>query len=141
MVEKIRKITKDFLGWAKLKATLQKSDTLPFFYEREIWWIAIGHNVGFEQDGKGNKYARPVLVARKFNEFLFWGIPLTSTKKNGVYYYNFRYKSKQTSTAILSQLRAFDSKRLLDKDGVMNEEDFGNIQKQLRNIIVKRSKK
>ena len=28
-----------------------------FFREKEVWWIALGVNIGFEQDGKGKNSA------------------------------------------------------------------------------------
>jgi hypothetical protein len=37
----------------------------PFYHKREIWWCSLGVNVGFEQDGTGTNYDRPVLVICK----------------------------------------------------------------------------
>ncbi len=106
-----------------------------YFYEREIWWVAVGHNIGDEEDGKGKKFARPVLILRKFNHHLFWGIPLTTINKRGKYYASFCYGSIPVNIAILSQLRAYDSKRLLMKDGIIKEVDFAVIQLRLVQII------
>ena len=40
-----------------------------------------GKNIGFEQNGKGSNFVRPILVLRKFNSSIFWGLPLTTIKK------------------------------------------------------------
>ena len=132
---------KDFAGWSEYKAHLQTKAKPPFFHEREVWWTAIGHNIGSEEDGKGIKYARPVLIVRKFNQHLFWGIPLTTTQRTGKYYLNFMYTNKRLSTAILSQLKAFDGKRLLTRGGIIAELDFAKIQLGLVNIIRKEPQK
>jgi mRNA interferase MazF len=126
---------KDFESWAQFKTRLQHGTEVAFFREREIWWVAIGHNIGSEEDGKGFDYARPVLVLRKFNRRLFWGIPMTTTVRSGKYYVHFSYKPLIISAAILSQLRAFDAKRLLFQDGIIDGLDFARIQLGLVEII------
>ncbi len=63
---------KDFDGWIDLKKLLSSKNP-PTFQEREIWWCSIGINVGFEIDGKNDKYLRPVLIFRKFNKNIFFG--------------------------------------------------------------------
>lgn len=57
---------KDFDTWSKEKKTLEQEghDSL-VFHEREIWWCSIGINVGDEQDGKNERFERPVLVLKK----------------------------------------------------------------------------
>lgn len=44
----------DFDEWNKLKKQLHQKNTatIPYFYEREIWWCFLGKNIGWEQDGK-----------------------------------------------------------------------------------------
>ncbi|HVQ44102.1 MAG TPA: hypothetical protein VMT30_04015 [Candidatus Saccharimonadia bacterium] len=36
---------KDFGGWSVQKLTLEQSTNERYFYEREIWWASIGHNM------------------------------------------------------------------------------------------------
>ena len=69
---------KNFDEWNECKKNRDKNDIDIYFYEREIWWCAIGVNVGFEQDGKGERFARPVLIIRKFSKNVFLGVPLTT---------------------------------------------------------------
>lgn len=127
---------KDFKTWHVKKSQIDSAKYKDlYFYERDVWWITLGHNVGFEQDGKSNIFTRPVLVIRKFNRYLFWGIPLTTANKQGKYYVSAQYRDDVKSVAILSQLRTFDAKRLVDKDGVLDEESFASIQERLSEII------
>ena len=112
---------KNFDGWNKLKKKIHVRNKEIYFYEREIWWLEIGVNVGYEQDG--HKYSRPVIVVRKFNKNLFYGIPLTSKKKEGKYYFPLELNGK-SNQAVLSQMRAFSSKRLMGKLGKLEVKKF-----------------
>ena len=119
---------KDFAGWEAVKRKRDADTTPPpYFHEREVWWVALGINIGFEEDGKGPEYARPVLIARKFNARFFYGVPLSTTDKRGVFYYPFSYKPERTSVALLSQARALDARRLIRKDGMAPHPDFAAI--------------
>lgn len=127
----MRRYQKDFEGWTQLKSRLQRRSKPRTFNEREIWWIALGQNIGDEEDGKGTHFSRPVVVVRKFNQHLFWGVPTTSKPRHGKYYLSFQYGSSQTDIALLSQLRIFDSKRLLNKQGVVDNTVFATMQLKL----------
>lgn len=131
---------KDFAGWAEHKTYIQRQSDIPFFYEKEIWWASVGHNVGSEEDGKGRKYARPVLIVRKFNRHLFWGIPLSSKQRKGQYYAHAFYMNK-LDTVLLSQLRTLDSKRLFERLGQIDELNFVQIQLGLIAILRKQPQK
>lgn len=127
---------KKFAEWHALKRAI---DTLPRnhvkvgYKERDIWWISLGHNVGFEENGKGDAFSRPILVVKGFSKEVFWGIPLTSQTKSGKFYYSFIISGTNTvETALLSQLRIFDTKRMTTKMGMINGSDFIEIKKRLR---------
>lgn len=128
-------VVKRYKAWHKLKSRIHNSSSTPPFYkEREIWWVSLGHNVGVEEDGKGNDFNRPVLIIRGFSRYLFWGIPLSTTKKTGIYYHPFVVNNK-VSTALLSQLRVFDTRRLINKYGMVSQKDFKAIRTKIRNFI------
>ncbi len=62
---------KDFDKWNEKKKKLDVrviEETL-FFKEAEVWWIHIGLNIGFETNGKGEEFTRPVLILKKYNKF------------------------------------------------------------------------
>ncbi len=104
---------KDFASWHQLKNYLQEAELrMPFFYEQEIWWINMGLNLGSEEDGKGTGFLRPVIILRRFNRQLFYGVPISTTTKTGPFYYSFSEGIAQPITALLSQVRAYDSRRL-----------------------------
>lgn len=121
--------------WNSQKKKIHFHDVKRHFKERDIYYARVGHNVGFEQNGRGVSFLRPVVILRKFNDRLFWGIPLTRTKKKGDYYYSFSFTHNKMSTAILSQLRLFDSHRLMHKIGMISPIDFENLKKKTSNLL------
>ena len=128
---------KDFKKWMGLKAGIHNDKTRPFFHEREIWFSSLGENIGFEQDGSGENFRRPVLVLRKFNNEVVWVLPLTRTDKTGKYYFRISpvdgagNENGRASVVILSQIRLFDAKRLQYKIGDVKEDEFVKIKEAL----------
>lgn len=103
---------KDFDGWNRMKKWLHYRETAPtFFHEREIWWCALGANLGHEQDGGEHSFQRPVVVLKRFNRELLLVLPLTSQEKPGPYY----RKLSTGSSAILTQVRLISARRLMRK--------------------------
>ncbi len=126
---------KRFKEWLKKKHIIHEIYKRPFFHERELWFAFLGINVGFEQDGKGDEFLRPIVIIRKFNNEIFWGIPTTSKPKQGKYYFTFTYNRDDSTTAILSQLRLIDSKRLKYKIGHINTNDFLELKKRIISLL------
>jgi mRNA interferase MazF len=121
---------RDYNCWSGIKQTLDNSNSKKFFKSREIWWCSLGLNIGDEEFGKGLDFSRPVLIFKKFNNSMFFGVPLSSKHKENKYYYNFDFKTLSQS-ALLSQVRILSSKRLLERMGKINLEEFENIKKAL----------
>jgi mRNA interferase MazF len=120
--------TKDFDGWNLYKQRLQLSEPTAYFQVRDVWWCSIGVNVGSEQDGHHERYERPVLILRGFSRQLFWGVPISSKlKPTNRYYLKFEHES-QSYSALISQLRLFDSKRLVRKLYTLPNARFSEIQ-------------
>jgi len=126
---------KDFNKWNKDKQTLDKTEPFVDFSIRQVWYIKMGTNVRFEQDGKGEDFLRPVLVFRKFNSEMFWGIPCTSKKKNGRYYYEIGEMNGKTNTVILSQLRLYSASRLDYQIGTCSQGRFKKVQNKIKKLI------
>lgn len=127
---------KDFVKWHNEKTEIHNDKIRPFFHEREVWFSSLGENVGFEQDGRGEKFLRPLLILRKFNNEVAWIVPLTRTQKSGKYYFHFSLidsvgKTKEESVAILSQIRLVDAKRLDYKIGDIPEDEFRKLKEAL----------
>jgi len=126
---------KKFIEWCTKKIETERKKIPVHFKKRDIWWGRICENIGFEQSGKGRDFLRPILVFRKFNNRVFWGIPLTKTQKKGKFYFEFKFCKSFKSVAILSQLRLFDAKRLEEKMGVMPLESFKDLEKAVQEIM------
>lgn len=132
---------KNYKKWHKIKETINKKTKgdVVFFHEREIWYCHLGANVGFEQDGKGQDFFRPILIFKKFNNSSFLGIPLTKSKilnkKNDRFYYAFSFIPNITSLAILSQIRMIDVKRLARQIGTITEQDFKSLTKKFKDLL------
>ncbi len=132
---------KDFKKWTTIKADLHNSnDARLFFHEREIWYCHLGENIGYEQDGRGETYLRPIVIIRKFNNDIFWGLPLTRTQKDLPFYFTFTISSEggnydEKSSAVLSQIRLIDAKRLRRLIGYISEADVILLKKKLKALL------
>jgi len=122
----------EYDNWNNLKKGISKSNRV-FFGKGDVWFLSMGKNVGDEEDGKNQNFERPVLITRKFNNNIFMGVPLTSQSKTGKYY--FTLESFPSSTAILSQVRLFDAKRLLRFIGKVKGEELNKLKEKLRLIV------
>jgi len=47
----------------------------------EVWMCTLGQNLGREQNGGPRDFSRPVLVIKKFNNEIFWVVPLSTKTK------------------------------------------------------------
>jgi len=126
---------KDHDGWDRFSRNLENFLAAPFFKEREIWWVSVGINVGHEEDGKGEEFSRPVLILRKLGRYTFIGIPLSTSKKIGRFYFHFNFTGITESTALLGHVRSFDSRRLIRKYGFVSKEVFESIRKAAKDIL------
>ncbi|MCX6051186.1 MAG: type II toxin-antitoxin system PemK/MazF family toxin [Campylobacterales bacterium] len=125
---------KDFDKWNELKKELEAKKKIVVPKEREVYWASIGENIGFEQNGKGNIFSRPVLIVKRFSKNMFFGIPLSTQIKEGNFFYTFTFL-EQHSNALLVQGRIFDTKRLENRLGMIDKSDFENIKKSLRDLL------
>ena len=132
----------DFDKWNDLKKSLSKKEKLISFKDRDIFYMNMGENLGFEQNGKGEAFVRPVIIFKKFNKNMFLGIPISSQVKDGNYFFKFEFdkRSKSGKTlskniAILVQIRLYSNKRLLNKIGVMNKDNFEKMSEELKKLI------
>lgn len=127
---------KDFKKWHGQKQDIENDRPRVFFSEREIWFCYLGENVGYEQDGRGEEFLRPVVVLKKFNNEVLWVIPLTKTQKKSKYYFSFVFNTeKDMSVAILSQIRLVDAKHLKYKIGDIKISDFETLKNKIRQLL------
>lgn len=127
---------KDYCDWMSVKSEINNEELFPLGIKaREIWICNLGDNVGFEQDGKGCDFTRPVLILKAFNRRFCYVLPLSTTTKRGRFYFSFDGGTGRISVALLSQLRAVDSCRLRNKIGVCKKNDFVEIKKRVLELI------
>ena len=128
-------IKKDFDSWNKQKKAIHNLGTNKFYRKREIWWCDLGVNIGFEQDGAGGYNRRPVLILKGLSKNTCIAIPLTaSLKKHPMRIFLGMMGNKKVS-AIISQMRVVDTKRLIRKIEDLNKEKFEEIRKAVKTLI------
>ncbi len=128
---------KDFKKWFELKPRLNGRNLPVDFYVKQgdIWWCSLGANIAVEIDGKNELYDRPVLVMKIFNIDHVLVIPLSHSKGNSLYYVPIKSMSAE-SVAVISQMRAISTRRLLRKMRlIVSREDFLNVQISVKNIL------
>lgn len=126
---------KKFDEWNEVKKQLNNKNNTIHFKEREVYWASVGENVGFEQNGKGADFSRPVLIIKKLNNHLFFGVPLSTQSKNGSFFFTFELLPNQISTALLVQVKVYDVKRLDQKIGMINKNDFEKLREKLKTLL------
>ena len=129
---------KDFDGWNEMKKGLHAGEVGPHYKTREIWWCSIGTNIGHEQDGTGDNYDRPIVVLRGFNRRIFLAVVLIGKRKTGYYYYPVGKVNDRQASAVLSQVRLLDSKRLVRKIGMLEKERFATLQERTAKVVFER---
>lgn len=126
---------KDFDNWNLDKKNINCRDYNKLYKKRDVWWCNLGVNIGYEQDGTGSNYDRPVLILKDFNDKVCLVLPLTTSNKNNMYYIDIGHINGEKSKAIISQIRLIDTKRLVNKIGVVDKYHFNKIRKAVRNLI------
>lgn len=125
---------KKFDEWNAVKKEIDTREKPVIFKERDIFWASIGENVGFEQNGKGEIFSRPVLIVKRFSRNMFFGIPLSTKLRDGNFFYEFELNGEKSS-ALIVQGRLFDTKRLENKVGMMSKDDFENLKVRVRELL------
>lgn len=126
---------KKFDEWNEVKKQVHSRNNSIHFKEREVYWASIGENVGFEQNGKGSDFSRPVLIIKKLNNHLFFGVPLSTQNRSGSFFYEFELLPNKISTALLVQAKVYDVKRLDQKIGMIQKDDFEKLNVKLKELL------
>jgi len=128
---------KEFDNWNEIKKRVEFSNDEPdkFPKEGEVWMSSLGRNIGFEQNGSGDDFSRPVLVVKKFNNQMFWGVPLSTKQKSFDFYFNYTDPNDQKVSAILAQMRLVSVKRLKRKLYDLDNKKFGELSTRLKSFL------
>ena len=123
--------------WFPVKEAKHNVETvkIPRITDGEVWWVAVGENVGVEINGKSEYFSRPVLVFKKLSHLGFMGIPLSTQEHGGSWYVNFRFQSKEVYAA-LSQAKVFSTARLYTRLGQVAEDDMEKVKAGFRNLYL-----
>jgi mRNA interferase MazF len=127
----------DFDSWNEIKKKIEAEENEPnrFPKEGEVWMSSIGRNIGFEQNGSGDNFSRPVLVVKKFNNHMFWCVPLSTKQKSFDFYFNFTDPSNQKVSVILAQIRLVSVKRLKRKLYEFENKTLGEVKTKLKSFL------
>src|SRR3989344_7304412 len=127
---------KEFDKWNGLKKEIHSNDEyLPLYHERQIRWCRLGVNVGFEQDGTGEGFSRPVLIVKGLSRNVCIVVPLTTAIKNNKYFIPLGIVDGKEAAVIISQIRLIDTKRLYKQIKTLDKNIFADIQKAVRNLL------
>jgi mRNA interferase MazF len=135
MIEIIQELIIKLQSWNAQKIQIQTKPQRPFYFnEGEVWWCRIGENIGDEENGKGENFMRPVGIIRKFNKNLALVFPISSKLKDSKYYFSISYKGNKYS-ALVSQIKVIDTKRLTKKISQMSDEDFQKLKEYFQKTL------
>ena len=127
---------KDYKLWMPVKSSINNELNRPIgFKRREIWIANIGENIGFEEDGKGARFVRPVLIIRTYGKNMCYIVPLSTTHKRGRFYLPIEGHTGKESVVLLSQARIIDSARLRRKIGFIDEDSFEIVKEKLKGVL------
>jgi len=130
---------KEFDRWNTSKKEIDRSEKPVVFHERDIWWCSIGVNIGSEQHSQSIDFSRPVVIAKKFTERIFWGVPLTTKVRLGEFRIRFQLNGVDNDMLVW-QARSFDKKRLIHKIGMLPKDEFSVLSSTIVSLFAKNIK-
>ncbi len=105
-----------------------------YFKEGDVWWCALGINIGDESFGKGEIFRRPILILKKLSSDLCIGLPLTSKIKIGTWFIDIKLNNRIRSV-MLYQIRVLDKKRFQFKIGELDIASFERVKEKLKTML------
>ena len=128
---------KDFDSWNELKKKIdvEKNEPDRFPKEGEVWMSSLGKNIGYEQNGSGDNFSRPILIVKKFNNHMFWVVPLSTKQKEFDFYFNYTDPNDEKVSAILAQMKLLSVKRLKRKLYEIPNELFDEMKQKMKSFL------
>ena len=129
---------KDFNRWNELKKKIDEKnnnvlDNFP--KEGEVWMSDVGLNIGYEQNGSEDNFSRPMLIVKKFNNHMFWAVPLSTKQKDFDFYFNYTDPNSQKVSAILAQMKLVSVKRLKRDIYILPDKLFDQMKQKLKSFL------
>lgn len=128
-------MNKVFNSWNEQKKVINDRVSSPFCHERELWWCSLGVNIGFEQDGSGIEFRRPVLILKGLSKTTSLVIPLTKSISEHKFRPRIGLVGGEEACALLSQIRVVDTRRLVSKIGNLDKNIFEGIRKTVKDML------
>jgi mRNA-degrading endonuclease toxin of MazEF toxin-antitoxin module len=115
----------DFDAWNIQKQAIHAAARWPIFREGQVWWCALGVNVGSEVYGKGPQRTRPVIVLRKLSRESCIVVPVTSVQPTRLsdWYHPMRWAGRD-QWAMPHQVRMVSAGRFGSRMVDLPESDF-----------------
>lgn len=126
--------------WNEVKKSINNKEKTKIVKVGKIYWVNVGLNIGCEIYGKGCDFVRPVLVIKTLfisGKKAFLGVPLSSkTYINDKLRFVFTDKNGVLQSALISQIRIYDNKRVINNSNIkINNDDFLNIKEIAKNEL------
>ena len=125
---------KDFDNW-NIEKKNANNNKGRYYHEREVWWCTLGVNIGYEQDGLGRSFQRPVLVIKGLSSNTCVVAPLTTSESTHPMRISLGEINGKRAFVIISQLRVVDTRRFTERLHVLNKEIFDGVQKAVRKLF------
>lgn len=135
MIDTLKEILKIFVSWTKLKVKIHLSERKVYPRVRGIWWVSLGQNIGVETNGKNDKFERPIVVIKIFNNFSILVAPISSTVKEDKYCIQFVNENGEKNVINMSQIRSISSKRFIRYVGELSVEDFEKVRQTYLSFV------
>ena len=125
----------NYKKWIDKKFKISTLERVHQIHEGEVYWCSLGLNIGDEENGKGEDFRRPVVIIRKFNKNIFLGVPLSTKIKDNKYYIKIKLKDV-TQSAMISQIKTIDTKRIDEKVGYISKADLKLLQIKIAEMVM-----
>ncbi len=126
---------KDFDRWNIKKKKINREAKNKLYTVREIWWCSLGLNIGSEQDGTGEDLDRPILILKGISRETCFIIPLTTSPKIHKARVPLGLVQGKLASALLSQIKVIDTKRLIYKVGFLDQGIFDLVRKNAKDFL------
>ncbi len=125
---------KQFEKWCLLKKEINTYNNRTY-RPRDIWWCTAGENIGSEESGKGDRFARSVLIVTSFGREVCLIVPLTSSENIHKYRIPIGQIDGVEAKVIISQMRVVDSRRLEDKICYIDKDTLKTVKKAIKDNL------
>jgi len=127
---------KKFDEWNKEKKRTDANNAYnPLYHERQIRWCRLGVNVGYEQDGTGKDFSRPVLILKGFSRHVCLVAPLTTSTKDNPYHIDVGVVGGKRASVIISQIRLIDTRRLDTLIETLSKEQYSVVRRAVKAML------